>query len=434
MPHVKKYLSANAMLECARRCFAKEEFKALRASSYSWEDCLMSGLAIFGLKFPSLLKFEQAQNEPMIRRNLQTLYGVKKAPSDTALRERLDQVSPSSLREPFKRIFAQVQRSKYLERYQTLGGYHLLSVDGTGQYSSEKIHCQECCIKQHRGGAISYYHQLLVGAIVHPDERVVIPLAPEPITKQDGATKNDCERNASKRFFADFRREHPHLKVIVLEDALSANHPHLSMLDELNIPYIIGVKPGDHKYLFEWIKAAKPKTFTQGDRAGNRHTYRVTEDVPLSDTHHGYRVTVVEYEQKNPKGKIQKFSWVTRLPINEENAYEFMRAGRSRWKIENETFNTLKNQGYEFEHNYGHGNKHLCSVFSMLMLLAFLIDQVQQGACKLYRAARKKCGALYDLHQKIRVLIQFMVWSDWNQMYKTITSPTHHPPPEIGKL
>ncbi len=69
-----------------------------------------------------------------------------------------------------------------------------------------------------------------------------------------------------------------------------------------------------------------------------------------------------------------------------------MRAGRARWRIENETFNTLKNQGYHFEHNYGHGNENLCSVMTMLMMLAFLIDQVQQLCCKVYQDARKKAG------------------------------------------
>jgi hypothetical protein len=59
---------------------------------------------------------------------------------------------------------------------------------------------------------------------------------------------------------------------------------------------------------------------------------------------------------------------------------DIMRAGRSRRKIENETFNTLKNQSYHFEHNYGHGQENLSYVFAHLMLLAFLNDQI---ICKL---------------------------------------------------
>lgn len=62
-----------------------------------------------------------------------------------------------------------------------------------------------------------------------------------------------------------------------------------------------------------------------------------------------------------------------------------MRGGRARWKIENETFNTLKNQGYNLEHNYGLGEKHLGVVFTMLMMLAFLVDQTQQLCCQLFQ-------------------------------------------------
>ena len=66
---------------------------------------------------------------------------------------------------------------------------------------------------------------MLTAVLVHPDVKEVIPFVPEPIIKQDGEKKNDCERNAAKRFLEKFRKEHPHLRVIVLEDALSSNGP-----------------------------------------------------------------------------------------------------------------------------------------------------------------------------------------------------------------
>ena len=81
-----------------------------------------------------------------------------------------------------------------------------------------------------------------------------------------------------------------------------------------------------------------------------------------------------------------------------------MRGGRARWRIENETFNTLKNQGYHFEHNFGHGYKYLSVVFAMLMMLAFLVDQVQQIASKLFNAAWKKLGTKRSLWESIRAL------------------------------
>ncbi len=81
-----------------------------------------------------------------------------------------------------------------------------------------------------------------------------------------------------------------------------------------------------------------------------------------------------------------------------------MRAGRARWKIENETFNTLKNQGYQFEHNFGHGNNNLSVVFAMLLMLAFLVDQTQQLACQLFQAVWRKLGSKRSLWEQIRAL------------------------------
>src|SRR5437879_11663576 len=108
-----------------------------------------------------------------------------------------------------------------------LQGAYLLALDGTGYFSSTTIHCQSCLHKVHRNGSMTYSHQMLGAAIIHPDFRVVIPLMPEPIIKQDGTEKNDCERNAAKRFIAKLRQDHPHLKFIVTEDGLSSNAPHI---------------------------------------------------------------------------------------------------------------------------------------------------------------------------------------------------------------
>src|SRR5918996_2476477 len=104
-------------------------------------------------------------------------------------------------------------------------------------FCSSTISCPECCIKHTRSGEVSYYHQVLGAVIVHPEKKGVFPLAPEPITRQDGASKSDCERNAAKRLLTDRRREHPHLKLIVVEDALAANGPHLQLLEELEHNY-----------------------------------------------------------------------------------------------------------------------------------------------------------------------------------------------------
>ncbi|MDO8947653.1 MAG: hypothetical protein Q7U88_10905, partial [Desulfocapsaceae bacterium] len=138
-----------------------------------------------------------------------------------------------------------------------------------------------------------------------------------------------------------------------------------------------------------------------------KHRFRFINDVPLNKaSQDDLRVNFLEYQEiiYNEEGpRISKrFSWVTDMLITRENAWEMMRCGRSRWRIENETFNTLKNQGYNLEHNYGLGKKHLSSVFTTMMMLAFLVDQVQQMCCPFYQAARAKMGCKRLLWERIR--------------------------------
>ena len=130
-------------------------------------------------------------------------------------------------------------------------------MDGTGYFQSEKVHCANCLEKHYkRSGKTIYSHQMLGGAIVHPERREVIPVAPEPIIKQDGSKKNDCERNAAKRFLTKLRQDYPRMPFIIIEDALSANAPHIRELKRHQLHFILGVKPGDHTYLFDYVRQA----------------------------------------------------------------------------------------------------------------------------------------------------------------------------------
>ena len=98
----------------------------------------------------------------------------------------------------------------------------------------------------------------------------------------------------------------------------------------------------------------------------------------------------IEYCETKANGKVQCFSWVTDIAINATNIMKIMRGARARWKIENETFNTLKSLGYNFEHNFGQGKQSLCNNLAVMMILVFLLDQLQQLGCKLFQKAKEK--------------------------------------------
>src|SRR5262252_7957073 len=295
-PRERKHLSADALFRMVRSGFAAIPDYRLSETEISLTDALMAAFALFSLKSPSLLAFDKHRVEG----NLETIYTIDRVPCDTQMREILDPVFPESVRPLFKRIFGQLQRGKALESLRFLDDYYLLALDGTEYFSSKTIHCASCLQKTHRNGSITYSHQMLGAALIHPDQRTVIPLMPEPIVKQDGMDKNDCERNAAKRFVAKLRQDHPHLKFIVTEDSLSANAPHIETLHAHGLRYMLGVKEGDHNYLFQQVETAEQAGrvtyYERHDRAaGLVHRFRLVNDLPLNQSHADVRVHFLEY-------------------------------------------------------------------------------------------------------------------------------------------
>jgi len=388
-------------------------------------DCAMSALAMFSLKYPSLLQFDQERQKhnEVLQQNLSTLYGVPQAPCDTYMRERLDfkELSQEDFSRPFNQLFRCLKEGKVLPNFEYLERYYLVSGDATGYFSSSNVKCANCCEKHSsKTDKTTYYHQMLQAAIVHPEQKTVIPFAPEPIIQQDGRTKNDCERNGAKRLWPAIRKAHPKLRMIAIEDALYANAPHLDLLESLDIRYIIGVKPKDHTWLFDWVEYAKCEKYEQLDDKGTRHKFRFINQVPLNEAREDVRVNFIEYWEETPKGKKQHFTWITDFTVTKDNVYQLMRGGRARWKIENETFNTLKNQGYNYEHNFGHGDHHLSTVFANLTLLAFFIDQIQQMCCYLFQAAHEESGSKIKLWETIRNMFQLFFIASWLDFYQFI--------------
>jgi len=421
----KKLLSAAGLLNEVGKVFKKIPVNRTnlrgRDRNISPADSLMSALAMFSLKSPSLLAFDQACKDPIISHNLKSLYEIKQVPSDTYMREELDDINPVNLRECFLSVFKALQRGNLLEQYCFMDGYLMLT-DGTEIFNSEKVSCKNCCEKHHRDDRTTYYHQILAGVIAHPNQKQVIPLCPEPINKQDGTDKNDCERRATQRFLAALKKEHPRLRITIASDALSANAPQINEIKSFGYHFIINVKPSGNKSLFEFISGIElpEKHIILGK---NNYKLRYINGVPINDTKDAPLVNFLECVAIEVKGKKESkkcFTWVTDHLITKDNVYLIAQGGRARWKVENETFNTLKNQGYQFEHNFGHGKKNLTSVFAILMMLAFLIDQVQEATCGLFQAALQKVFSRRALWDRMRSYFHICFVNSWEDLFTAI--------------
>ena len=385
----------------------------------------MSALAMFHLKFPSLLQFEEGRCEPQIEYNLKTLYNVNQAPSDTHMRTMIDPVPTRELAPLYTALFHFVQRSGRLKQLEYFEEGYLTPMDGTGHFASNKQSCEECCVKKPDSENPLYYHQLLGICIVKPGTKVVLPLMPEPIIQQIDASKNDCEVNALKRALKHIHEDHPKLKLVLNLDDLYSKGPTITLAQSYGHHYIAVAKDTDHAALFEAVeeldKQGKVTRYEYIDENKHRHWFRFVNGVGLNKTYDDLMVNFLEYIEYNEKDKkCYSNSWITSLHIRKKRCMSIMRGARAKWKIENETFNTLKTQGYYLEHNYGHGEVHLASNLACLTLLAFLIDQIEQLACPLFNKAWQACRAKIKLWESIRSNLMTFAIDSWGELLKAV--------------
>ncbi len=411
---IRKNLSGQALM-----ANLKNQFKNLPdprfGPSISISDAAMSAFAVFKLKFPSLLEFDKHRRDDSKAHNIKSIFGIKNIPSDTQLRTIIDRVPYFELFNVFKNIFSILQKEKIIEGFKYnipgAGQFLLNPVDGTGIFSSTKIKCGCCLTREVKSTledvpddevTIMYHHQMLGSGIVHPDKKLVIPMAPEPILLQDGTNKNDSESSATKRYLFRLKDEHPKLPFLIGGDALHSNTPMLTLIKSLGWSYLTMLKPKSHKLSFSQFEERENERgeVIIEDEIGDKiikkriRIYKFLNGVDL--TAKNFKINILDFREiitwENKKGFQRKevhFTWATDILITNENVYELMRAGRARWKDENEIFNTLKNQGYHLEHNFGHGKENLASNFAIFANLAFLIDQIEELCCPLYQKARE---------------------------------------------
>jgi hypothetical protein len=315
----------------------------------------------------------------------------------------------------------------------------LLTIDGSEYFNSEKVHCPLCMSRRKSSGSSEWYHQFVQPAVVHPDLRQVLPLAPEFVRMQDGQEKNDVELVAGRRLIERIRADHPQLPVIIVADSLYANTPTIEQMGRRRFSFLLVVKPGAQRSLFSDIEGLrrgkmldrKRRVENRGKSRERRYVYEWTNSVALTASPKSPTVNYMQLSIYNPAGK-RTFtgSWVTDIEITEENVEHLVRGARARWKIENEGFNTLKNQGYHLEHNFGHGTKYLSEAFFILNLLAFFVHQILELVDQWYQRARARFSARVEFWGAIRATFRMFLFASWDQVLERMNAPPipHHSP------
>jgi hypothetical protein len=402
-----------------------------RGGNIQISDFGLSAFAMFFMQSASFLAYQRALEKGHGRSNGQTLFGIGRIPSDNYVRDRLDEADPALLRPCFERMETLLAQPPMRQAFGRLGGRTLIAWDGTEYFCSQKLGCANCLTRKRANGKTENYHCLLSATVVAPGHSKVVPLMPEFIAPQDGAEKQDCERNAVKRWFDNHHARLAPLRPVFLGDDLFACHPVAKMVTDAGDDFIFTCKETSHKALRDFIGGAELARHEEKARRRNRKEtfrYRWIEAVPLRDGKDSTTVNWIGFEILDAKRKLKySMAWVTSLAVSKDNVGEIVACGRARWKIENESFNVLKNHGYELEHNFGHGQKFLAMTLTALNLLAFAWHTVLELIEAPWQAARQAAAKRTSFFAHILTLTAYVVFPSWNVLLESLTNFTIPP-------
>jgi hypothetical protein len=394
-------------------------------TTYSIKDAVLGAFSVFFSQSPSFLAHQKAMETSKGKSNAGSLFGIEKVPSDNQIRSLLDPITPRYLSPVFADILQGLLQSGHLDRFRVLGGQLLISLDGTQYFSSKKIHCPNCQHRTSAKGETTYYHTAITPVIVAPNQAQVISLVPEFIVPQDGHEKQDCERMAAKRWVKQQASQFDPYSVTLLGDDLYSNQPLCGLILAHKCNFILVCKPDSHQILYEWLaglEAGNDLDHLRIRRFNGRFTEIVTcrfvEDVPLRGGEDALLVNWAEVTITHAKTGEQLYfnTFVTNHPLSSQSIISVVDAGRSRWKIENENNNVLKNHGYHLEHNFGHGQQYLASFLLTLNLLAFLFHTVLHLVDARYRLLRQALGSRRTFFNDLQTLTRYLFFTSWQHL------------------
>jgi hypothetical protein len=212
-------------------------------------------------------------------------------------------------------------------------------------------------------------------------------------------------------------------KLIGVFDALYATGPMIRLLREYDMNFVIVCKENFVNLQVTRLREAnKLEQREIINEKGEKITFRWASKLILNGSNQDILVDYFEVEQVDKSGKVIYYNaWITNIEVNEQNVAELVSVGRCRWKIENETFNTLKNQGYHLEHSYGHGSKFLATNFMILTFLAFLVDQIEQKIDENFKKAWEYCKTKKNLFEKIRQIFDWIPCPSMAIIYRIVS-------------
>jgi hypothetical protein len=405
------------------RCASLPDRRVGMNGQYTMKDIGMAAFSVFFMQNASFLQHQKRLQEGQGLSNCQTLFDIEKIPTENHIREHLDGASPAHFDSNFSQAVRMFLAEDNLAAFRRLDGNILIALDGTEYFQSYKIHCSNCSHRVRKNEKKEYFHTFLGATIVAPGHQHVLPLPPEFITPQDGHDKQDSEPTAAKRWLGKHGQEYADLKPVYLGDDLYSKQPMCEAVLAKGGKFIFVCKPDSHPTISEYLASANnileyTISVQKGKKNGGKtytHIYRWSCDIPLRKSADAVIVNWMEMDILDDR--------ITNIPIQQSNVVELVACGRSRWKIENEKFNVLKNNGYNLSHNFGHGKLTLASILVVLNLLAFAFHTVCDFIEQAWQHARTRLHSRRMFFEQMRAATYYFVFPTWDLLMEGLFQP-----------
>ena len=378
---------------------------------YSKRKLLWEGLSLYVFKIKTRRSINYRFNTEEFVKNISFLVeeDVTKISHHDTLNNFLKKVDWEELEECKYAMINTLIRNKVLEKERLFGNYYAIAIDGTGMISFSTRHCDKCLTRKLSSGEILYYHNVVEAKLVTPSGLALsiatdfmenMPSRDKQVRQGGSALGTNCELTAFKRLAPKIKKMFPQLKICMLGDALYAVKPVFDICNKYNWNFIFTFKEGRSSDIYS--EYGKLKNIEDQNRLNIDTDEKIKQEYAWVNgiDYQGLSLNVTECVEYNKNNcKTIPFVYITNFMVNKDNCCIISQGGRLRHKIENQGFNTQKNEGYNLEHVFSI-HPQASKNFYMLMQIAHLFNQLfERGS--LLKNVKQIFGSIENLTREL---------------------------------
>ncbi len=383
-----------------------------KKSTYELTEIITACLAMFIFKNGSRNEFTNQRNDGNFEENYERLFNLALPHTDT-VDQVMRKLSEDQLVQLKQGMLQALLSAKTLHKFRFLKKWFVIAVDGTGIVSYSHKHCDQCLHKTSKNGKTTYFHNVLEAKLITPNG-FSISIATEWIANPVGEyEKQDCERKAFQRLALQLKKAYPRLPICITVDALYPYQGFFDICGANDWAWIVNFKDGNLPSVWEKVNQLRPRASHQRTcccRDANNSIEQQYTWINGID-YHGHMIHWIECvetvqslsEKSGPKQ--MRFVHLTSIEMDYNNAPLISQTGRLRWKIENEGFNTQKNQGYALKHQYSRVSLRASKNYYQCLQMAHMINQLLILSTKFQEHLTGKMTIKYLWKRIIGVLI-----------------------------